>query len=321
MSNLTNAAFITTCIQSFLYGIYFTTCLHCVRWLAFSDEGWSPRRDIRWAMLWVTLSIFVLTTTDLALTLMLTVTAVKSGTIIAYANVVILTIERLTSVITDYVLMYRCWIIYSRSRRVMIVPVLLWLATVACLIAGTSWATMEIRTNNLQFTHINNISMAFFACTIVLNIYTTSAIILRIWLVARNSIGSGRQFHFAIRVVVESGLLYTTTSIMLLCALAVGRTSGYSMTTFPRVLLSAINFSMTGIAFNLLLMRTSHYRVHREVDVISLPEVRFAEVTVDSNRTTSRGEFDNFTATPSTTNAVEDQHHHESGCRWEKVIR
>lgn len=47
-------------IDALLYGIYFTTLLHCVRWLVFADEGWKLRRkmDIQWAMLLATLLLF-----------------------------------------------------------------------------------------------------------------------------------------------------------------------------------------------------------------------------------------------------------------------
>lgn len=56
-------------VDALLYGIYFITLLHCIRWLVFADEGWQLRRkkDIQWTMLLATLLLFSLSLANFAL--------------------------------------------------------------------------------------------------------------------------------------------------------------------------------------------------------------------------------------------------------------
>ena len=54
-------------LQALLYGLYVGTLAHCLRWLLFDDEGWSHRKNVNWAMLTVTIFIFLLSTGSLAM--------------------------------------------------------------------------------------------------------------------------------------------------------------------------------------------------------------------------------------------------------------
>ena len=58
-----------TFVQTLLYGIYVTTLAHCLRWLLLDDGGWKLRKKINWSMLIISILLFLLSTTDLALTL------------------------------------------------------------------------------------------------------------------------------------------------------------------------------------------------------------------------------------------------------------
>lgn len=41
------------------FGLYFATFLACLRWLLFADEGWTPRKNIRWLMVAMTVLILI----------------------------------------------------------------------------------------------------------------------------------------------------------------------------------------------------------------------------------------------------------------------
>ena len=58
-----------TFVQAIMYGMYATTFVHCLRWLLFDDEGWKLRQRINWSLLVASILLFLLSTTDLALTL------------------------------------------------------------------------------------------------------------------------------------------------------------------------------------------------------------------------------------------------------------
>ena len=58
-------------VQTLMYGMYVTTFAHCLRWLLLDDEGWKIRRRINWSMLIISILLFLLSTTALALTIQL----------------------------------------------------------------------------------------------------------------------------------------------------------------------------------------------------------------------------------------------------------
>ena len=69
MPDLYQSFLCATFVQALLYGIYFTTLAHSLRWLLLDDEGWKVRRRINWFMLIISILLFLLSTTDLVLTL------------------------------------------------------------------------------------------------------------------------------------------------------------------------------------------------------------------------------------------------------------
>ena len=115
---------IATTTQALATGIYFVTFLLCVRWFAFSDDGGSLRKDLKrptLVMFAITILLFALSVTDLALSLRYTLLASQgihsllyTGTITvrnSWIDIVISVlnslqdfIETLTPIITDSVM-------------------------------------------------------------------------------------------------------------------------------------------------------------------------------------------------------------------------
>ncbi|KIL67000.1 hypothetical protein M378DRAFT_323465 [Amanita muscaria Koide BX008] len=171
-------------------------------------------------------------------------------------SIVNITIENATILIADGVLIYRCWIVFDKPWRVILLPTMLWLADLAfALMFAVYQVSLYLSLRQIiDYPLSMEMWTLFYAFNIAINIYTTLAIIYRIWRVARNSASTdlGHLYNVS-RILAESGILLTITSAMNL-----GATANY-MGPMPYVIrptMDALHFSMTGITFNLILIRT-----------------------------------------------------------------
>ncbi|PFH46379.1 hypothetical protein AMATHDRAFT_88361 [Amanita thiersii Skay4041] len=253
-----NGAFVSgTFVQSLLYGLYIASTVHSLRWLLFVDEGWRLRdvRAIKWPMLAVSSLLFFFTTADLLLTILQTLSVAIRGAKGFHTpwNTATISIEKWTIITADSVLVL-----------IIIFPMLMCIGDVICSIIYTRWSVLRDRGSSKLPIQLGHIQDVFYACTIALNIYATSAITFKIWLVTRFSAQAGRRLRLTMRIVAESGLLYTLTSILLLLSLIPGIGGlGDSVIIF-QALSDAINFSMIGIAFNLIIIRVAQQRAEEE---------------------------------------------------------
>lgn len=253
-------------IQSFLYGLYLATFVHCLRWLIYDDEGWRLKPNINWPILTITVFVFLLTTIDLALSLPMTVmTANRERQIFAWSIFDCLNFADgpISMLVVDAVLIYRCWQVYGRSWRIVCFPLMLWtgcfIAMVLELVHGIhSVERQQQQTVTGAFTLM--FVIAFYAGSITINLYATPAIIYRIVRVAQNSTNGPGRLYKTCRIIIESGLLYTLSTFGYAMAY-IGMVSTMHDNSVPFALLVAnINFSMPGVAFNLILIRIHEER-------------------------------------------------------------
>ncbi|KAM6501488.1 hypothetical protein JOM56_004502 [Amanita muscaria] len=247
-------------VQALLYGVYVVSFFHCLRWLVSDPEG---RKFRRWPMTIVTVALFVLMTLDVAAMFRLMLLALEgdSGSP-AYTTTYIVSagIGVAILLIVDGVLIYRCWIIYQRVRNSWLIIILplsfLWTADLVSAIAGITLLAQEQDSRYSYGPHRFNIVTytIFFVCEIAINVYATSAIVLRIirvtkWDGRRNS---GRLYKIGL-ILVESGLLFTITCVLSLCfkVLATGM-GNLQLTSF---IMNVINVNTAGITFNLIIIR------------------------------------------------------------------
>ncbi|KAF8333004.1 hypothetical protein F5887DRAFT_1080459 [Amanita rubescens] len=260
----TETFIITTTLQALLTGVYFTLFLLCLRWLVFSDDGGTLRKPIQWPFLIITVILFAFSVTDFGLTLQTTILIPQSAsmttTSLIYVGIINSIIEASIPIITDSVLIFRCWTVYNRSWRIAVLPLLLLLYNISIFLVSTYHNTFVVLTGNeppIRGPYGDNERQeSYLASTIIINIYASSAIILRIW---RNSL-SRRLARFAIRVIAESGLLYTLTSIVAFSMVFPTSNVGFLMA-------DAINFPTAGIAFNLILIRVAQNRANQETEL------------------------------------------------------
>ncbi|PFH45624.1 hypothetical protein AMATHDRAFT_51559 [Amanita thiersii Skay4041] len=136
-------------------------------------------------------------------------------------NLASMSVESAMALLADSVLIYRCWIVYGRSWLVASPLIIFWMGGVASVLfhfvipllardPTQTQAQVDMLSNQG-----NNDQAGFFACTIAINIFATTAIIVRIWQVVKQNL-SPRPSHsllLTIRVIADSGLLYTLTTI------------------------------------------------------------------------------------------------------------
>ncbi|KAF8330649.1 hypothetical protein F5887DRAFT_78146 [Amanita rubescens] len=242
--------------QALLTGVYFASFLLCLRWLIFSDDGEALRKPIHRPYLIITIFLFTCSVIGFSISLQATLLVFegRSGKSY-YTTVVIWFIKLLTPIITDSVLIFRCWMVYNRSWRIAALPLVLSLYNISSLLVMTVYWSVTISgaASKCLLYPQRGILESYYGSTTIINIYATSAIILQI----RKNCLSRSFSRFAIRLITESGLLYTLTSIAAFFTLLFSPTDILLLT-------SAINFPVAGIAYNLILIRVAENRAKPE---------------------------------------------------------
>ncbi|TFK41536.1 hypothetical protein BDQ12DRAFT_663607 [Crucibulum laeve] len=203
-----------------------------------TDNGWRIRNRISWSMLSGTLILFVLSTIHLSLALYETLIqipfgneAMKSGRI-PWPDVVMCTVVNISVLITDGVL-----VVQSAAIIAVWVPV-----------------NMKIGPGTIL--------TPFWGSTIVVNIYVTSMIVLRIWKAAKlsDSFNTGtKDLRFAIRILVESGALYLVVTIPHFIV-------WWTPNSMAIVLMGWINLPVVCSAYNLIIIRIFKHRAERRLE-------------------------------------------------------
>ncbi|KIL60209.1 hypothetical protein M378DRAFT_951174 [Amanita muscaria Koide BX008] len=261
-------------VQTSFYGLYMATFGVCLRWLLFADEGWRLRKPLDWPMLVATIVIFASYTILLGADAWLTMESIKGFALIPYYTYALgaLTIAATAVIVlvTDAVMIYRCWKVYNKSWRITVLPGLFWLG---CLISFImvfyynyqSNVLLTVKPLTVQIlnqaetvvTQSRNSHAALYPFNAATNIYTTIAIIVRI--MRKSSEASGRsvkRLQHLCRILAETGFLYTLSTIPPLVTYFLDPTK-YLL---ANQVTTTINYYLAGIAFNLVLIRVGQSR-------------------------------------------------------------
>ncbi|TFK33653.1 hypothetical protein BDQ12DRAFT_727593 [Crucibulum laeve] len=253
-------------VEAILYGLYLATLLHCLRWMLYENEGWKIKKriSIHWTMLTSTVLIFVCSFVNLILRLESTTQSIHPKPVtpstpkMNWEAITICATTNVSALIADFILIYRCWTIYGRSRKVVIIPIIFWVGGLACAILQGYWQIVQTEVVITAWepaamkVGLGTILTPFWGLTVALNLYTTPMIVYRIWSVANENAGTDslREFKSIIRVITESGALYLAIIIAHFVV-------WFTPNAFAIVMVSNINLPIIGIAFNLILIRTS----------------------------------------------------------------
>ena len=190
-------------LMAFLMGVYFASFLLCLRWLIFSDDGGTLRKPIHRPSLIITIILFVFSVTNVGLCLPRTLLFSQGTSIFSpllYPNETInvrnpiielvmgwtlqMFLEISGSIITDGVLVcewtrlitgcswqdqiFRCWTVYNRSWRIVVLPFLFLLYSIASLLMLVYW-----NITNPSGDRWGKIMASYYVTTITINIYAT----------------------------------------------------------------------------------------------------------------------------------------------------
>lgn len=253
---------------------------------------------MNWFMLAITVFVFVFSTADvvIAITLQATFDGLDGGKVITKRLIISsLVVETATYITTDAVLILRCWLVYQKSWRVVCYPLILWLGNVACMILWASTFIISLRRNAASYDFLSMLALQiFYTSNFAMNLYATSAIVYRVWRVARANNHRSSILHRVYRIVAGTGILYTCTSLPLVVTAFL---MAKNVTAY--IICGGINFSVAGITFNLLLIRVGQLRADVDMEVcegtcdmtgtiilstvqFNLPTVATDECTLDS---------------------------------------
>ncbi|KAF9530868.1 hypothetical protein CPB83DRAFT_919757 [Crepidotus variabilis] len=262
-------------VQASLFGILLVTfgfCLHSL----FTYRG-RPRQldDVKWLMVSFTLLSFVLAVLDMCLAFYLNLKvfailqekddlAKAFSTASSWISITKSALIHTQVMLGDSMLIYRCWVVWNRSFKVILLSLILWFTAISI----TIWFVyLEVAIGNhlvISAKQLTPTLTTFWAITITLNTITTSLLVYRIWKVelGNKSVSSARSsdrpgsLEKVIHYVIGSGLLYTLSSIMSFTTAATASNGSYI--TGNAVIM------IVPIAFNLLIIRTSRIGVHPE---------------------------------------------------------
>ncbi|KAJ6544419.1 hypothetical protein B0H19DRAFT_956623 [Mycena capillaripes] len=271
---LTDAESYGEFLESIFYGIYLVSCGFCIQTL-FTTQGRLKRlSELNWSMVIVVFLLFGIATVDAVLqfTRNLHTFQIANGPGEATAdfsaisdpvNVVKSATVCFQTTVADIMLVYRCWVVYAHSWIAVSLPLLLVLANTA--VTGVV-LYLEITLNEhtlLNIKQLKPFGAAFWATTITINILTTGLIVARIARInhsskdilynseaqTRSSRRPSNKLQHVMRIVVESGLLYTGTSLITFVSYVTNSIAVYVTTD--------IEVQIIGIVFNLIIIRAA----------------------------------------------------------------
>ncbi|KDR66934.1 hypothetical protein GALMADRAFT_147576 [Galerina marginata CBS 339.88] len=241
-------------MESVFYG-----CIRVLLWL----DGWfKPLNRVNKKMVFAALLMLVFASMDVAFHLRHNLEAfvyfdgdpiVEFDKTSNWINVMKMGCYVAQTFVGDTILIYRCWIVYSRNWLVVALPILLWLGTTVC---GAMTIYVEATLDPSPGKLLDSATLVPFitsmlCLTLATNTITTSLIVHRIWKV-RNSLKhrqivvSETRLTGVVVVLIESGLMYTLSIIILFGLYMASNNGQYGV--------SNAVVQIIGITFNLIIL-------------------------------------------------------------------
>ncbi|KDR68937.1 hypothetical protein GALMADRAFT_215508 [Galerina marginata CBS 339.88] len=249
--SISEAQLVSSWVATVFWAFFLVTFGKCLRTLLLNEWGTEFRRpsQIRWLMVAVSASFFVIGTLDIVLGF--------------YHNAVTFLMQTL---IGDGVLIFRLWVVYARSWKVMPIPLFLWLGAAACA-GGMIFGEISTVTGTVGSSKVKDFIIPFLTCSITVNIVATGLLVYPIVKVDRQNSENGvltignyflapnikkkrSRLQRLIFIIIESGLMYTTTAFITFISMFISN-SNASYTT------SDVEVQVVGIAFNLIIIRVA----------------------------------------------------------------
>ncbi|KAJ8495783.1 hypothetical protein ONZ45_g12709 [Pleurotus djamor] len=261
-------------LECIAYGVSLVTIPLCIRALVWSRGRMRSLGTIHWITLIAALLLAFFATFDVIITLIWLIDAFvlyegPGGAPTVFLNIsdwinVMKSVNLIFPIlIGDLILIYRCWIVYDKSYVVIFAPMIIWVVDAAM---GSYILYIEShlhQQSTLQEGRLFPAFAVFFAMTVIQNVITTSLIIICIRNVNQLSAEFvsktansmyistsncwGTQLQRVMRIVIESGLIYTVTTAISLATYLPNAYVCYSVTD--------AELPIIVIAFNLIIIR------------------------------------------------------------------
>ncbi|KAF8502711.1 hypothetical protein F5888DRAFT_1114413 [Russula emetica] len=250
------AELIALSLESVLYGFYVSLFVGCVSVL------YSKRRRRgggNYRLILVSATLFVLITWHLVIDIIRLYIAFHTsetdeGADIYYVRVtstmsiVKTAVYLVETIVSDLFILYRCYIVWNASIPIIILPILLYIADIGTGI-GALYTLSRVGTDIVFDRKQEQITNAFFGCTLGLNAVCTGLIAFRIWRTQKQTRDAkmGSNLIKVSIIVIESGAIYLSA---LACVVATYATSSLTFNIFLD-----ITSPIIGIVFSLIIVR------------------------------------------------------------------
>ncbi|KAF8345147.1 hypothetical protein F5887DRAFT_1282876 [Amanita rubescens] len=285
------------------FGMFLITFFHCLRVLVWEDGHIKSWRRLHWKMLVASLLMFIFASLDVAFGLRHNIEA-----FVYFQGGAIEDFERLSNWVNvmkmvdyvgqtfvgDAILLYRCWVIYSRNWLVIMFPLLMWLGETACgIMAAYREATLPTDGSGmLNTSRLSPWITGLLSLTLAMNLITTSLIVYRIWNIQRVLKHRSVTTVFmpltsVTRVLIESGTFYTISIVILFVVYMLSNNAELAVSdalvqiivglTVCPILVQFSSTSSQGITFNIIITRADRGDATQPIDTkASDGTIRFA---------------------------------------------
>ncbi|KAF5349941.1 hypothetical protein D9756_009069 [Leucocoprinus leucothites] len=246
-------------MESIFYGIFLVTFLECLRVLFIMDGRLKPAGRIHFTMVFAALAMFLFASLDVAFHLRhnLDVFIYSGGNAIqefsktsSWINVMSMGCYVAQTFIGDSILVLDYW---GRNWYVVLAPGALWLAGTACgVLTVYTEASLQHDGSLLNANKIVPFITSMLSFTLVTNLLTTSLMVYRIQKIRQRLKHRSDSTTYApltnvMRLLIESGLLYTSTIVILFILYMMSNNGQYGV--------SNAVVQIIGITFNLIITR------------------------------------------------------------------
>ncbi|KDR66676.1 hypothetical protein GALMADRAFT_80539 [Galerina marginata CBS 339.88] len=306
--SISEAQLVSSWLATIFWSFFLVTFVQCLRALLLDEWGTEFRRPstINWAMVAVSVSFFVFGTLDVVLGFYHNIKAFilftgPGGSEAEFTQlsdwVNVLKVRLQTTFVER--LIYRLWVVYSHSWKIVPIPLLLWLGTAACA-GGILFGEITSVTGTVGNTNIKNFIIPLWTCSITMNIVATSLLVYRIIKVDRRNSENGvlslgsyvPSSHTKKRksrlqrltfIIVESGLMYTTMALITFITVLVSNSNA----SYPT---SDVEVQVVGIAFNLIIIRVADRGARdKTLYTIQYPSQSLPLSRIDQERSMTKG--------------------------------
>ncbi|KAF7784954.1 hypothetical protein Agabi119p4_1119 [Agaricus bisporus var. burnettii] len=264
-------------IAGMFLGIYFISLAFANRWLLFTDDGWNLKRNIQWFTFIITNAIAIPVSINQVMKVRISVADAQfveqghpPGEYVESHWMPILQcgVTIVAILLADIVLIYRLWMTFMKRWKFVWFPTILWFGCLSCMVLQLFLMIENVHNPDFgpyKWATVNMVVgpgialIPLLGLSIVLNVYCSGLLIRRIWksLQESGNSSSKTQLQLLIRVLLESGILYLSTSIV-----HFGIWFGYD--NYPIHVMGSIHTAVIGIVNNLIIIRVGQTRLKRE---------------------------------------------------------